>query len=253
MYGDDPRAKFIVLPALDENEESNFSYKYGVGFDTAYFLDMRESLDDVSFRALYMNQPIEREGLLYSADDLRRYYELPGEPEIVLGVCDTAEGGGDDTFLPVAYGYGDDWYIEDCVCDPGLPEFTDSLCVNVLLKHKVKQCQFESNAAGGRTADKVQKGVKEKNGITHITKKRTTSNKITKIIVNSSWVKEHCLFKDSSCYSKGSTYAKMMNKLCSYTFTGKSKHDDVPDGMAQLAEYIQGLTGSRAVVFKRPF
>lgn len=253
MYGDSPRSRFIVVPALDENGESNFNYKYEVGFSTEYFEDMKSSLDDISWRALFMNQPIEREGLLYDEDGLRRYYELPGEPDVVLGVCDTAEGGGDDTFLPVAYGYGDDWYIEDCVCSDALPEVTDALCAEMLMKHRVKQCQFESNSAGGRTADKVQELVKTRGGITHITKKRTTANKETKIIVNSTYVKEHFLFKDQKCYEKNSAYARMINKLCSYTMTGKNRHDDVPDGMAQLAEYIQSLKANVVEVFQRPF
>ena len=254
MYGDDPRCRFMTRPALNEKGESNFNYAHGVGFDTKYFLDMKATLDDISWRALFMNEPIEREGLLYNEDDLRRYYELPNdEPDVILGVCDTAEGGGDYTFLPVAYVYGDDYYIEDCVCDNGLPEVTDALCAEVLLKHSVKQCQFESNSAGGRTADKVQELVKAKGGVTHITKKRTTANKLTKIIVNSDFVKKQFLFKDGSKYSANSPYGRMMHMMCSFTVTGKNKHDDVPDGLAQLAEYIQSLEGGRVEVFKRPF
>ena len=65
MYVDDERARFVVMPALNEKGESNFDYKYGVGFDVEYFEDMRNNLDDASFRALFMNEPIEREGLLY--------------------------------------------------------------------------------------------------------------------------------------------------------------------------------------------
>lgn len=69
QYENDPRAKFIAFPALDENDESNFNYKYGVGFDTKYFHDMRDNLDDVSWKCLYMNEPIEREGLLLPEDE----------------------------------------------------------------------------------------------------------------------------------------------------------------------------------------
>jgi predicted phage terminase large subunit-like protein len=201
QYAGNPRAKFIVIPALNSGGESNFNYKYGVGFDAKYFNDMRDSLDDASFRALYMNEPIEREGLLYHRDDLRRFYELPTdeygrtlEPDAIIGICDTAEGGGDDTFLPVGMVYGQDHYICDCVCSNALPEITDNLCADILITNKVQMCEFESNAAGGRTADKVQEKVKARGGKTHIRKKRTTANKETKIIVNSPWVKEHCLF-----------------------------------------------------------
>jgi len=59
IYGDDPRARFIGLPALNERRESNFNYSHGVGFDTKYFLDMEATLDEVSWKALFMNEPIE--------------------------------------------------------------------------------------------------------------------------------------------------------------------------------------------------
>lgn len=104
QYGDDPRSKFIVVPALNENGESNFNYAYGVGFDTKYFEDMAANLDEASFKALYMNEPIEREGLVYDSDELRRYFELPDrEPDVILGICDTKDKGTDYAVLPVAY------------------------------------------------------------------------------------------------------------------------------------------------------
>lgn len=254
QYEGDPRARFLSFPALDENDESNFDYMYGVGFNTKYFWDMRDSLDDVSWRCLFMNEPIEREGLLYHEDDLRRYFELPqSEPDAIIGVCDTKDRGKDYAFLPVAYVYGEDYYIEDCVCDNGAPEIVDARLVDILLRHKVQMCRFESNSAGGRVAEKVQKEIKSKDGITHITTKYTTKNKETKIIVNSPWVKEHCLFKHSSSYQKSSDYGRMMNLLCMWTMSGNNKLDDVPDGMAMLAEYAQSLDGAKVEVFKRPF
>lgn len=253
-YMDSDRAKFIVVPALDENDESNFDYAYGVGFSTHFYHEQRDIMDDVSWRALYMNEPIEREGLVYTPDELRRYFELPsGEPDAIIGVCDTKDKGKDYCFLPVGYIYGEDHYIDDCICDNGLPNIVDARLVEILVRRKVKSCRFESNSAGRRVAEKVQEGVKAKGGITHITTKFTTTNKETKIIVNSAWVKEHCLFKDSSLYKKNSDYGKMMDMLCSYTMAGKNKHDDVPDGMAQYAEYSQSLSAGKVEVFKRPW
>jgi len=49
--------------------------------------------------------------------------------------------------------------------------------VDILLRHKVQMCRFESNSAGGRIAEKVQEEVKSKNGITHITTKYTTQTR----------------------------------------------------------------------------
>lgn len=253
-YGDDDDARFINIPALDENDESNFDYDYGVGYSTATLHAQREIMDDASWRALYMCQPIEREGLVYSEDELRRYFELPkGDPDGIIGVCDTKDKGADYAFLPVAYVYGEDYYIDDCICDNNLPNIVDARLTEILVRDKVQMCRFESNSAGGRVAEKVQEAVKEKGGITHITTKFTTANKETKIIVNSAWVKEHCLFKDDSMYKRKSDYGKMMNFLCSYTMAGKNAHDDVPDGMAMLAEYAQSLVGAKVQIFKRPF
>ena len=254
MYGDSPRAKFIVLPAMNEKDESNFDYAYGVGFNTQFYRQQRDIMDDASWRALYMNEPIEREGLLYHQDELRRYFELPEEgPDAIIGICDTKDKGTDYAFLPVAYVYGQNYYIDDCICDNGLPEIVDARLADILVRHKVNQCRFESNSAGGRVAEKVQQMVKDRGGITHITTKYTTANKETKIIVNSAWVKEHCLFRDESTYKRNSEYGKFINMLCSYTMAGKNKNDDTADGMAMLAEYAQSMGASKVEVFQRPW
>ena len=253
-YGNSDRAKFIVIPALDDNDESNFDYAYGVGFNTKFYHEQRAIMEDASWRALYLNQPIEREGLLYSADELRRYFELPnGEPDAILSVCDTKDRGTDYCGMPVVYKYGDDYYVEKIICDNSNPEVVETRLVMTLIEHKVQMSRFESNSAGGRVAQKVQEQVKAKGGITKITTKYTTANKETKIIVNSPWVKEHCLFKDDSVIKGDKEYKRALNFLCSYTMAGKNKHDDIPDVFAQLSEYIQSLVGGKVEVFKRPF
>lgn len=253
-YEKNDRAKFIRIPAMDENDESNFDYQYGVGFSTKFYREQRDIMDSVSWKALYMNQPIEREGLVYHPDELRRFFELPQEePDAIIGVCDTKDKGNDYAFLPVGYVYGQDYYIADCVCDNGLPDTVDARLTDILVRDKVKACRFESNSAGRRVAEKIQGEVKRLGGVTNITTKFTTANKETKIIVNSAWVKEHCLFLDESKYKRNTDYGRMMDMLCSYTVAGKNKHDDVPDGMAMFAEYAQSLNGGSVEVFARPF
>lgn len=254
MYGEDERSRFIVIPALDENDESNFDYAYGVGFTTKVLREQRSVMEVANWDALYMNRPIEREGLLYPIQSLRRYYELPsGDPDAIVSICDTKDRGKDYAFLPVAYVYGQDYYIDACICDDRLPEIIDERIISILLEHKVNACRFESNSAGGRIADKVNSEVKTRGGNTHITKKYTCENKETKIIVHSDFVKQRFLFKDDSLYTRNSDYGKMMHFLCSYTHSGKNKHDDVPDGMAMLSDFVQGLGGTQVKIFKRPF
>ena len=40
QYQDNPRYRFRVIPALNEDDESNFDYMYGVGFSTEYYHDI---------------------------------------------------------------------------------------------------------------------------------------------------------------------------------------------------------------------
>lgn len=254
LYEGNDRAEFIVMPALDENDESNFDYGNHAGFTTAFYHEQRDVMDDASWRALYMNQPIEREGQLYNEDELRRYFELPDRaPDAILFVCDTKDKGTDYCVMPICYQYGNDFYCEDIVCDNSNPEVVEARLVSKLIEHKAQMGQFESNSAGGKVAEKVQKEVKESGGIAKITTKYTTSNKETRIIVASPWVKEHVLFKDNTVIKKDKEYRRMLNQLCSYTMAGRNKNDDVCDAWSMFANYVQQLEGNKVEVFRRPF
>lgn len=248
LHEDDPRAVFYAVPALNSEGESNFDYPEG-GFSTETYLSIKEAMDDVTWRALYMNEPIEREGLVYEESELKTYVTLGEEPDAVLAVCDSAEGGGDDTVLLIFEVFGTEHYLVGGVCSDGLPELTSSLCAEELLKFKVQRAQFESNSAGGGFADMVSRKLKERGGRTSITKRRTTQNKETKIIVRSAWIKENVYFPDASIRDK--TMKDIVRKLCSYSHKGKNKHDDVPDAMAQYAMFTESLLGSVVTVGSR--
>lgn len=254
MYEGNPRAEFIAVPDIDpQTGKSNFDYDYDVGFDEKYFHDMEMSMDDVSYRCLYKSDPIEREGILYHPTELQRYIGgLPDrEPDSILAICDTKDTGTDYNFLGVFYQYGDRYYLEDLVFKNIDPGTLDELNSDMLVKHHVQQAQFESNKEGSRTANEVERLVKAKGGRCHITKKYTTQNKETKIIVNSSWVKEHVIFKDITEYEPKSDYGVMMSFLCSYTQLGKNKHDDAPDALAMFAQFVDTLLGGEGQVVKR--
>lgn len=253
-YGGTSRAKFINMPAMDENDESNFDYPYGVGFSTKFYREQRAIMDDASWKALFMGIPVDRDGVLFAEDELRRYYELPeGEPDAVIAVCDSKDRGMDYFVLPIAYQYGPDFYIEDVVCDNSNPDVVIPQLVNKLYKHGVHLARFESNQAGGRIATTVQENLKEMGGGTKITTKYTTANKEARIIANSTWIKEHCLFKHDSVISDDKVYRRFMRFLCSYTMGGRNKFDDVPDGMSQLSEFVQSFALNKVEIVKRPF
>ncbi len=113
-----------------------------------------------------MNQPIEREGQLYNEDELRRYFDLPvGQPDTILSICDTKDKGKRLCFYACGFQYGQDFYIEFMLCDNSSPEIVEARLVTELIRYKVKMSRFESNSAGGKVAEKVQKKeVKERGG-----------------------------------------------------------------------------------------
>ena len=250
LYEDNPRAVFLTMPALNEKDESNFDYGGRIGFSTKFYHDIRNMMDSASWKALYMSEPVERSGILFPPDELQRYMELPSdEPDAVLAVCDTKNKGDDYFVMPVAYQYGDRFFVDAFICDNHGPEVVEPRIVDMLMRYNVKMARFESNAAGGRIAQNVQEKVKEKGGITKITTKYSTANKETRIIVDSAFVKEHFLFKDPSQYD--ADYRVAMNFLCSYSMANKNKHDDVPDAMSQFADYVQVSQTKAAVILRR--
>jgi len=102
MYEGDDRFKSLKIPALDEFGESNFDYTGG--FDTKYYLEMKRVMDDLTFQAIYQQEPIEREGLLYKEDELQYFLDLPTDKiDTVIAVCDSKALGKDNVSSPVGY------------------------------------------------------------------------------------------------------------------------------------------------------
>lgn len=250
-----PRARFIAVPALDANGESNFEYDGDVGFNTAYFKDIQMSMDDISFKCLFQNEPIEREGLLYHDDEIRRYLELPLQPpDAVLSIVDTKNRGTDYFVQPVLLQYGEDYYCVDSICDDNSNyEAQYARSANLILTHHVEACQFESNNGGDRVALEVSKRVKDAKGYCNITQQFTTQNKETKIIVYAPWVKQHIIFRDRSMYQPNDDYGRMMGFLLGYSPVGKNKHDDVPDVFSSFAKWKNRPETPPTIVGRRPF
>lgn len=266
LYEGNPRARFIAVPALNEDGESNFMFSVN-GFSKQYFIDAKESMDDLSFKCLYQQQPIEREGLLFPADELRRFFfnkdQIPEKqtqftimpdrsPDGIWAVCDTKDKGTDYESLPIAYQFGEDFYIPDVVFDDTTDYDTlDQKTANILIKHNPHKIKFESNSAGGRVAHNVQKLISGKCRA-EILPERTQANKETKILVNSDWIKKHCIFLDPSLYTPKSDYGLFMGNVTTYTTKVKPPHDDGPDSLAMLAEFVAKPQKKPTQIIKSP-
>ena len=237
MYEGNPRVKVIAVPDVDPvTGESNFDYEFS-GFTKEFFEDQQLLMDDISYRCLYKQEPIEREGLLFPEDKIRRYLNLPhGKPEIVTGQCDTKGKGTDYFVLPVLQKYGEDYYCVDCVCDNTADyEMQYENAANVLTNNKVQECEFERNAGGDRVAMEVNKRVEKKGWICNITDTPTETNKEARIFQCSNWILQHVIFKDPSLYKPNDPYGVMMSLLKRYSVSGKKQLDDVPDVFSNFA------------------
>ena len=237
MYVGNPRVKTISVPDVDPTTgESNFDYEYG-GFTKEFFADQQLLMDEISYRCLYKQEPIEREGLLFPDDKIRRYFNLPhGEPEIITAQCDTKGKGTDYFVMPILQKYGEDYYCVDCVCDNTADyEMQYENASNTLVNNQVQECEFERNAGGDRVAMEVNKRVENKGWICNITDVPTETNKEARIFQCSNWILQHIIFKDQSLYKPNEPYGVMVSLLKRYSVTGKKQLDDVPDVFSNFA------------------
>ena len=256
MYVGNPRVKTISVPDVDPvTGESNFDYEYG-GFTKEFFADQQLLMDEISYRCLYKQEPIEREGLLFPDDKIRRYFNLPhGEPEIITAQCDTKGKGTDYFVMPILQKYGEDYYCVDCVCDNTADyEMQYENASNTLVNNQVQECEFERNAGGDRVAMEVNKRVENKGWICNITDVPTETNKEARIFQCSNWILQHIIFKDQSLYKPNEPYGVMVSLLKRYSVTGKKQLDDVPDVFSNFAlRMTQGSRIAKVEAVHNPF
>ena len=254
----DRRYKVINLPALDENDESNFDYDYGVGFSTAFYRQRRASFehnnDMASWSAQYMGEPIERDGTLFTPDGFRYYNgELPeGTPDRKFMAVDPAFGGGDFVAAPIGYQYGDDIYITDVVFSNDDKSVTQPLIAQKAVRHGLNALQFEANKSTVSYKEGVEDLLKAQNYKLNITSKPapTTVSKEQRIFDKAPDIRERCIFLEPGKRSK--EYNLFMQQVFSFKIVGKNKHDDAPDSLSMLMDMVLNPAG-RYQIFKRPF
>lgn len=236
------RYKIINLPALDENDESLFDYDYNLGYSTEAFKQKRamfERVGDIaSWNAQYMGQPIERDGAVFSPDELIYYNgDLPAEtPELIYMAVDPAFGGGDFVASPICYKYGDVVYIADVVFDNGDKTKTIPQLVMKAMKHKVTRIKVEANQSLQSYIDEINKAFRDKNYRVNVLTAKADNSKCKeqRIFDKSPDIKLHFVFLESGLRSK--EYNMFMQNVFSFSMTGKNKHDDAPDSLAMACD-----------------
>lgn len=251
------RWESINMPALNEKDESNFDYKFGVGFNTDFYKQRRASFesvgDEASWLAQYMGQPIDRIGTLIQPEDIRTYNgELPEiEPDAILEACDVAWGGGDYLCSMVGYVYGSEVYIPSILFTKADKYVTRPLVADQIEKFGVRRAQFEKNNGGDEFREWVSNELASRGYHSTITSKAAPTNvgKTQRILERAPEIREFYFLEPAL---RDADYRLFMANLLSYSIEGKNKHDDAPDCAAQLASMVNVRT-VRARVLKRRF
>lgn len=257
---DGRRIKVISIPALDENEQSNFDYEYGVGYTTEYYLARRASFehnqDIASWNAQYQQQPIDRTGLVFSPDSLNYYNgELPSDDSLVrtFMAIDPAFGGGDYTASPVCMQYTDgSIFIPDVVYDNGDKTVTIPLLVEAIVKYGVSAVRIECNKMTMSYKEELEKELEKRKIKINIQTKAAPNNqsKEARIFDKAPTIRGF-YFLDERKRSK--SYTTFMVNVYSFRVTGHNKHDDAPDSLAMAADFIERPASSKVEVFRRPW
>lgn len=256
------RYDVIKIPALDpETDESNFNYKYGVGYSTEYYRARRakfEMNDDLSgWWSQCQQEPIDRTGTVFNPEHMRYYSTLPEKPLLkVIAHCDVALGGGDYLSFPVVYCFEDGtMYMEDVVFDNSEKHITQPQVVSKIISHNLSSAHFEANQGGEGYKDDIKTKLAEQ-GRKDINISSdwapSTMRKEQRIWDRAEAIRE-IYFKDPQHRHK--QYQAFMNNLFSFTMVhNKRKHEDAADSLAGLIDFdLHGSGVATVQAIQNPF
>lgn len=254
------RWKCINTPALNAEEQSNFEYAYGVGFSTEYYHMRRASFernnDMASWLAQYQGEPIERDGAVFSPDDLRYYNGVLPEvdPDRIFVGLDPAYGGGDFTAGPIVYQYGDDLYIADVIYDNGDKRVTQPLIVKKVKQHNVQALYIEATKMTQGYVQEIDAALREaglKINVQSTTKHFTGTGKEQRIFDKAPDIRERMIFLESGKRSK--EYELFMQNMFAFSIAKKNQHDDACDSLTITLSMAIFGNMNRVEIVKRPF
>ena len=242
----------FVIPALNDNDESNFDYDYGVGYSTKFYrikrTEFEENDDLAGWWSQYQQQPIDRKGAVFNPEHMKYYKVLPEEkPLKIIAHGDTALGGGDFTSFPIVYVYENgDWFLEDVVFDNSEKHVTQPQIISKIKKHDLKNVHFESNQGGEGYKDDIARQLREDKEFkrrVNITSDwaPSTKRKAQRIWDCAEQIR-HIYYKEPGM--RDEQYRKFMNNLFSFSMNmTKRQHDDAADSLAGLIEFDENCSG----------
>lgn len=248
----DIRHREIIIPALNENGESNFNYPYKLGYSTLDYkrrmVSFENNDDMASWFAQYQQEPIERKGQMFNVDNMNFFNpaEIEGiKPDRIFAATDPAYGGGDFVSMPICYEIGGNHYVVDAVYNDGDKEITIPEVTSRMENHidkfprKTAEVHFEETKTTAEYRKLCEK-VWEKDGYPINTSHDPADNKTAKMdrIKNHAPDIRKLYFVDMKFQTK--EYRKYFQNILGCTYEGKMKHDDGVDSTAQLCDMIYG-------------
>lgn len=255
MYGQDSSYVFRRIPALNENDESNFDYEIN-GFSTQYYRDMREKLNNAEWMAKFQQHPYVREGLLFPAEELMYSDGIILEGTwIITALCDPAFGGADSLSMPVKLKHKETGRqtIIDWIFKKGTQNITIPLVADAIIRNVITELRIEKNSGGGLYADNLKKELERRN-CHHcriiLFNASNRMDKMERIKAYSDYVKDNYYFLTETRYlpspqndkengiirfRRSEMYNNAMNELHMITSEGKNPHDDSADSITNMA------------------
>jgi predicted phage terminase large subunit-like protein len=225
--------KSIIVSALDDQGNS---FCEAVMTTDEYKQVQKRTAKEI-WLAEYQQQPIDIEGRLFS--DYKRINQKEFDEFIVnnqvegtLAYIDVSDTGMDYTAMAIAAIVKNQTYIVDYVFNRDNTDLTIPQCAALLNKWNVSYCRVESNNMGAMFARQLQNLTKTK-----ILQVANTTNKITRIIMQSAFISQRMQFvvkEEQQCLT-------FIENMLSFSKEGKNKHDDAPDCLAGLSLFLQSM------------
>lgn len=229
----------VSLPAIKKDGTALWPFKH-----TYEELLHLKAINDLVFERQYQQNPKPKEGLLFAEEDLHFFngqIDLERMAEFRYSFIDPADEGGDDLSAPVGYLVGNKIYIESVIYNNYGTDINEPACTDMITTKKLNAASIEGNSAWILFAKSVRTKVEEKHPSCEIRIIKNTTNKHTRILAQSSFIKNNFIFRQD--YQQFPEYLKFMSILTSYMRiqegNNRSKHDDAPDSLAGMAAYFQ--------------
>lgn len=200
--------------------------------------DIKRVADENIFAANYLMERLDLKGRLYN--NLLTYDKLPVDVNgnslatQTFNYTDTADEGDDWLCSICAEKYESLIYLTDILFTKVGQEITEPETAELLERAETKQAMIESNNGGRGFARNVIRHLKDNEYRCSVRWFHQSKNKRARILTNAANVQNYVRFPVDWAIR----WPEFYKALTSYQKEGKNKHDDAPDAITGIVEYM---------------